>query len=88
MLGLQLILFPVWLLLSAIAPQLVHATVHHVNYIMYTKYECISNNAPPFVEQSATRCLQAQDFHLTQSKLPTDIGVATIMLLIVFFIIS
>jgi hypothetical protein len=94
LLTLQLLLFPVWLLLSSAAPQLVHATVSYSCKILYTKYSCISTAknpaaVPAFVAKGAELYGEKETFHEAQSMaLPTDFGVAIIMLFLVFFLTS
>lgn len=91
----QLLLFPVWLLLSSAAPQLVHATVSYSSKILHTKYSCISTAAnnktavPAFVAKGADFYAEKETFHEAQSMaLPTDFGVAIIMLVLVIYITS
>ncbi|EPY27535.1 hypothetical protein STCU_05702 [Strigomonas culicis] len=52
----QILLFPVWLMAAAAAPQLVHATMAHVNHILHTKYDCISQSGPKFVQANVAPC--------------------------------
>lgn len=84
----QLMLFPLWLMLSAAAPQLVHATLQHTNHILATKYECISGTAPAFVSANVAQCNKSEDFHRQQINMPTDFGVATVMLLVILYLTS
>ncbi|KPA77825.1 putative mitochondrial hypothetical protein [Leptomonas pyrrhocoris] len=90
----QLLLFPAWLLLSSAAPQLVHATVSYSCRILHTKYSCIStagNRAavPAFVAKAADLYAERETFHEAQAMaLPTDFGVAIIMLFLIIFLTS
>ncbi|CAD2212684.1 hypothetical protein AGDE_10251 [Angomonas deanei] len=68
----QIVLFPLWLIVSSAAPQLVHATLNQTNHILYTKYECISEASPPFVSTNVPCCREQRDFHEKQMYLPTD----------------
>ena len=99
LLSLQLLFFPVWLLLSAAAPQLVHATVSYSCHILHTKYSCINSNGdsaggskavvPSFVENGAELYAETETFHEAQAMaLPTDFGVAIIMVFIVIYLTS
>lgn len=85
---LQLALFPLSVMWSAAAPQLVHATLAHTNHILQTKYACIAEGGPPFVTVRAAQCAQASDFHRSHMRLPTDYGVAVVMVLLVLYITS
>ncbi|KAK7197691.1 hypothetical protein NESM_000720900 [Novymonas esmeraldas] len=94
----QITLFPLWLLLSSAAPQLVHATVAFSSHILHTKYSCLkasgSSSAggraavvPPFVSTAADMYAAKETFHEAQSvALPTDVVVAIIMLLLILFL--
>ncbi|KPI89305.1 hypothetical protein ABL78_1534 [Leptomonas seymouri] len=94
LLSLQLLLFPVWLLLSAAAPQLVHATVSSSCRILHTKYSCISASGhsapvPAFVAKAAELYAERETFHEAQAMaLPTDFGVAIIMVVLVVYLTS
>lgn len=97
LLTLQVVLFPIWLALSSAAPQLVHATVAFSNHILHTKYSCLNTSGasaaggraavvPEFVSKAADMYAATETFHETQSvTLPTDFGVAIVMLLLVLF---
>lgn len=84
----QIILFPVWLMVAAAAPQLTHATMAHVNHILHTKYDCISQSGPKFVQANVAPCGFARDFHEKQFKIPTDFGAAIIFFLLILYITS
>lgn len=92
LLTLQIVTFPLWLFLSSAAPQIVHATLRHTNHILYTKYSCISSSSnkttPSFVSEAAKFCSKMEGFHEQNMRLPTDFGVAVIMLLLILFFTS
>ncbi|AIN96919.1 hypothetical protein LPMP_160450 [Leishmania panamensis] len=98
LLTLQFVLFPIWLFLSSTAPQLVHATIAFSSHILHTKYGCLSSSGsssaggraaaaavvPEFVLKGADMYAAMQTFHETQSvTVPTDFGVAVVMLLLI-----
>ncbi|KAG5508747.1 hypothetical protein JKF63_05245 [Porcisia hertigi] len=98
LLTLQIVLFPIWLFLSSAAPQLVHATVSFSSHILHTKYSCLNASGssaaggraavvPEFVSKAASMYSEKETFHEAQSTaLPTDIGVAIVVLLLVFYL--
>lgn len=89
MLALQVGCYPLCLLLSCVAPQMVHATLEYTNHILATKYECISAGpALAFIGANVAQCRSAEDFHRQQVTLPTDFGAAVVLLLMVFYLTS
>ncbi|GET87398.1 hypothetical protein, conserved [Leishmania tarentolae] len=98
LLTLQIVLFPIWLFLSSAAPQLVHATIAFSNHILHTKYSCVNASGavaaggratvvPEFVSKAGDMYAAREAFHETQSvTVPTDIGVAIVMLLLLLFL--
>ncbi|KAH9584214.1 hypothetical protein LSM04_004041 [Trypanosoma melophagium] len=84
----QVMLFPLWLLLSAFAPQLMHATLERTNHILYQKCACISKGAPPFVEKCMNEAREAEVFHTQQLNTPTDYCTAVLIVALVLYLTS
>ncbi|KEG11098.1 hypothetical protein DQ04_02981030 [Trypanosoma grayi] len=84
----QVVLFPVWLLLSSFAPQLMHAMLERTNHITYQKCACINQEAPPFVEAAMTQAREAEAFHSQQLSIPTDYCAALLIVLLVLYLTS
>lgn len=85
----QVVLFPVWLLMSALAPQLVHATALSSDRILAVKYGALGAvpNMPAFISQTAQNYKAYLDFHENKLNLPTDFFVAVIMIMIMLFLL-
>ncbi|KAG8343331.1 hypothetical protein ERJ75_001231700 [Trypanosoma vivax] len=82
----QITLFPFFILLSAIAPQLTHATLERTNNILYQKYASISAHSPPFVEKSMNDVREAAAFHSQQLGIATDYTAGVIVILLVLYL--
>nr|CCC92321.1 conserved hypothetical protein [Trypanosoma congolense IL3000] len=84
----HIVLFPIFLILSAAAPQLTHATLERANEILYQKYACISKGAPPFVEKCMEDARSAASYHSQQLSISTDYTAAAVIVLLVLYLNS
>ncbi|RHW73006.1 hypothetical protein DPX39_040061300 [Trypanosoma brucei equiperdum] len=84
----HLVLFPMFLILSAIAPQLVHATLERTNEILYQKYASISTGAPTFVKKCMEDARDASTYHSMQLNISTDYVAALIIVVLVLYLNS
>ncbi|KAG5482497.1 hypothetical protein CUR178_05637 [Leishmania enriettii] len=94
----QIVLFPLWLFLSSVAPQLVHATIAFSSHILHAKYDCLRASGsgaaggrapvvPEFVPMAVRMYAAKEAFHEAHSAaLPTDFGVVIVMLLLILFL--
>jgi hypothetical protein len=86
LLGMQVVTFPLWLLVASASPAVVHSTLLRIDHIMSSKYQCISNSAPAFVAQHAKSTELSEDFHRTLTHVPTDFGAAAFLLLLIWYL--
>lgn len=86
LLGLQVATFPLWLLVASASPAVAHCTMHRVDHIMASKYQCIQSNAPAFVARHAKSTEASEEFHRSRTHLPTDFGAAAAVLLLIWYL--
>lgn len=86
LLGLQIVTFPLWLVVASSSPAIVHCTLHRVNHIMSSKYECVQANGPEFIRRHARLTETSEQFHRSRTHTPTDFAAAAVLLLLIWYL--